>query len=42
MVGWSSSKTTGEGAATDGPTADYMNLFGMVFSMFGLMMKVCI
>ncbi|XP_072172758.1 PAT complex subunit Asterix-like [Diadema setosum] len=24
----------------DDPTADYMNLLGMVFSMFGLMMKM--
>lgn len=30
-----------ENSASDDPTADYMNLLGMVFSMFGLMMKVC-
>ena len=35
-------KAPEEGAAPDDPTADYMNLLGMVFSMFGLMMKVCI
>ena len=34
-------KAPEEGAAPDDPTADYMNLLGMVFSMFGLMMKVC-
>ena len=35
-VGWGSCKATGEGAATDDPTADCMNLLGMVFGMFGL------
>ena len=29
-----------EEATPDDPTADYMNLLGMVFSMLGLMMKV--
>lgn len=29
-----------EEAPPDDPTSDYMNLLGMVFSMFGLMMKV--
>ncbi|XP_063962251.1 PAT complex subunit Asterix-like [Lytechinus pictus] len=29
-----------ENSASDDPTADYMNLLGMVFSMFGLMMKM--
>ncbi|XP_072023633.1 PAT complex subunit Asterix-like [Amphiura filiformis] len=33
-------KVPEEGAAPDDPTADYMNLLGMVFSMFGLMMKM--
>ena len=27
--------------STDDPTPDYMNLLGMIFSMCGLMMKVC-
>ena len=26
---------------TDDPTAEYMNLLGMIFSMCGLLMKVC-
>ena len=27
---------------SDDPTAEYMNILGMIFSMCGLLMKVCI
>jgi hypothetical protein len=30
-----------QGGPSDDPTPDYMNLLGMIFSMCGLMMKVC-
>ena len=29
------------GSPSDDPTPDYMNLLGMIFSMCGLMLKVC-
>ena len=35
-------KPSPTGTVSDDPTPEYMNLLGMIFSMCGLMLKVCI
>ena len=34
-------KPSPTGTVSDDPTPEYMNLLGMIFSMCGLMLKVC-